>query len=195
MMQAFLRAPVGVAEAAADALRLVGALCIVIAAVGWGPIEAATIAFAAGGTLLPRLVGVRASVDIAFGVVVLTAAWSSVLEIYVTTRWWDLPMHFLTNGLCAALGLLVLVRLRVLADPATLPRPLLSSIVATVAIGLSLGVFWEIMEWFGHTFIDEEIFVGYVDSIGDLAWGGAGALLAGYCMPFLTGRSSLTTGR
>ena len=190
MMQTFPRAPSGVAETVADGIRVLGALTIIIAVVGWGPMEGVTIAFAAGGTLLPRLLGVRASFDIVFGVVVLIAAWSSVLEIYLTTRWWDLPVHFLTNGLCAALGHIVLVRLRVLADPATLPKPLVSSIVATVAIGLSLGVLWEIMEWFAHTFIDEEIFVGYVDSIGDLVWGGAGALLAGYCLPFLTSRSA-----
>jgi hypothetical protein len=71
-----------------------------------------------------------------------------------------------------------------------LPRPVVSTVVMTVALGLSLGVLWEILEWFGHTFIDEEIFVGYVDSIGDLIWGGAGALLAGYSMPFLRGRSA-----
>ena len=31
----------------------------------------------------------------------------------------------------------------------------------TTALGLSLGVLWEIFEWFGHTFIDGEIYVGY----------------------------------
>jgi hypothetical protein len=190
MIRTFLRAPTGAAEAAADAVRVLGAICIVIAGLGWGPIEAATIAFAAGGTLLPRLVGVRPSFDIAFGVVLLVAAWSSVLQLYVSTRWWDLPMHFLTNGLCAALCYIGLVQLGVLADGAMLPRPVVSTVVMTVALGLSLGVLWEILEWFGHTFIDEEIFVGYVDSIGDLIWGGAGALLAGYSMPFLRGRSA-----
>lgn len=54
------------------------------------------------------------------------------------------------------------------------------------APGLSLGVLWEIFEWFGHTFIDDQIFVGYVDPIGDQVWGEAGALLAGFSMSFLT---------
>jgi len=189
MIRTFLRAPTGVAEVAADLFRVLAALSIVIASLGWGPIEAATIAFAAGGTLLPRLVGVRPSFDIAFGVVLLVAAWSSVLQLYVSTRWWDLPMHFLTNGLCAALGYIVFVQLGLVADGAMLPRPVVSTVVMTVAIGLSLGVIWEILEWFGHTFIDENIFVGYVDTIGDLIWGGAGALCAGYLMPYLRGRS------
>jgi hypothetical protein len=43
--------------------------------------------------------------------VLLVAAWSSVLQLYVSTRWWDLPMHFLTNGLCAALCYIGLVQL------------------------------------------------------------------------------------
>jgi len=106
-----------------------------------------------------------------------------VLEIYITTRWWDIPVHFLTNGLCAAVLYVLLVRGRILADATTLPRPMLSAVVMTTAVGLSLGMLWEIWEWFGHTFIDGEIFVGYVDSIGDLVWGGFGALVAGCLMP------------
>lgn len=189
MIRTFLRAPTGTAERAADAFRVLASLSIVVAVVGWGPVDGATVAFAAGATLLPRLLGVRPSFDIAFGVVVVVAAWSSVLQIYISTRWWDLPIHFLANGLSAALCYILLVQLRVLPDAAALPRPKLSTVVMTVALGLSLGVLWEFLEWFGHTFIDEEIFVGYVDSIGDLAWGALGALLAGMSMRFLAGRS------
>jgi hypothetical protein len=43
-------------------------------------------------------------------------------------------------------------------------------------------------EWFGKTFIDGEIYVGYQDSIGDLVQGGLGSLLAGLLMPVLTAR-------
>jgi hypothetical protein len=190
MIRTFLRAPTGVAEVVADLLRVLAALGIVIAGLGWGPVEAATMALAAGGTLVPRVLGVRPSLDIAFAVVLLVAAWSSVLHIYVSTPWWDLPVHFLANGLCAALAYIALVRLAILSDGAMLPRPVVSTVVMVVAIGLALGVIWEILEWFGHTFIDEKIYVGYVDTIGDLIWGGAGALIAGYLMPYLRGRSA-----
>ncbi|MCY7289611.1 MAG: hypothetical protein LH624_15555 [Cryobacterium sp.] len=132
---------------------------------------------------------IRPSVDIAFGIVVLMAVWSSVLQIFISTRWWDLPMPLLTNGLCAALFFVLLVRLGVLADAERLPRPMLSATVTTIALGFSLGVLWEVFDWFGHTLIDKEIFVGYVDTIGDLVWGGSGALLAGFCVSFLTSRS------
>jgi len=183
MVRTLLRAPRGAAEMTADALRLLAVVGIVVAGIGWGPVEGASLAVVAGGMLLPRVMDLRPSVDIAFGIVILVAAWSSVLEIYITTRWWDIPVHFLTNGLCAAVLYVLLVRGRILADATTLPRPMLSAVVMTTAVGLSLGVLWEIWEWFGHTFIDGEIFVGYVDSIGDLVWGGFGALVAGCLMP------------
>ncbi|TFC58228.1 hypothetical protein [Cryobacterium sp. TMB1-7] len=186
MIHTLLRRPSGLAEATADALRALALVGIVVAGVGWGPLSGISLALVAGGMLLPRLLGLRPSVDIAFGVVVLVAVWSSVLGIYLTTRWWDLPVHFLTNGLCAALLYIVLVQFRVLADADTLPRPMLSAAVVTTTLGLALGVLWEVFEWFGHTYLDPEIFVGYNDSIGDLVWGGAGALLAGCGMSYLT---------
>ena len=130
----------------------------------------------------------RPSVDIAFGLVLLVSVWSSVFDIYLTTRWWDLPMHFLTNGLCAAVAYIILVRIRVLADSTTLPRPVLSTVVVTTALGVSLGLIWEIFEWFGHTFIDSAILVGYTDTLGDLVSGAAGAALAGCCMRYLAAR-------
>jgi hypothetical protein len=121
------------------------------------------------------------------------AVWSSVLNIYPTTRWWDLPMHFLTGGLCAALCYIVLIRLGVVANASTLPKPMLSAVVTTTALGLSLGVLWELYEWFGYTYIDDQIYVAYADTIGDLFWDGLGALAAGFSMSFLTGQT--TPGR
>ena len=187
-----LRRPSGAAEVTADALRAVALVGIVVASVGWGPLPGVSLALAAGGMMLPRVLGLRPSVDIAFGIVVLVAVWSSVLDIYITTRWWDLPVHFATNGLCAALLYIVLVQFKVLSDSAALPRPMLSIAVMTTALGLSLGVFWEVFEWFGHTFLNPEIFVGYTDSIGDMVWGGAGALLAGCCMRYLAGPAGMS---
>jgi hypothetical protein len=186
MIQTLLRRPSGIAETAADVLRALAVVGIIVASVGWGPLSGVSLAVVAVGMLVPRLLGLRASVDIAFGIVVLVAVWSSVLDIYITTRWWDLPVHFVTNGLCAALLYIVLVQLRIVADPDSLPRPMLSTVVVTTALGLGLGVIWEVFEWIGHTFLNPAIFVGYTDSIGDLVWGGAGALLAGCCMTYLT---------
>jgi len=150
MIRALLPPARGSAERTADGLRVLAAICIVVAGLGWGPNSGASLAGVTVGMFLPRLLRVRAGFDIAFGIVVLVAVWSSVLEIYITTRWWDVPMHFL---------------------------------------GFSLRVVWELWEWIGHTYIDDEILVGYADTVGDLFWGGVGALLAGIFIPFLTNHS------
>jgi len=194
MIHSQLRRPTGAAEVTADALRAVALVGIIVAGIGWGPIPGVSLALVAGGMLIPRLLGLRPSVDITFGVVVLIAVWSSVLDIYITTPWWDLPVHLVTNGLCAALLYILLERFRIVADATTLPRPMLSTTVVTTAIGLALGVIWEIFEWVGHTFLDPEIYVGYTDTIGDLVWGAAGALLAGLGMRFLAGRAATGPG-
>lgn len=191
MIRMLLRPPARPAEVIADALRVFAAIGIVIAGIGWGPMSALSLALTFAALLLPRLLGLRPGFDIAFGAITLASTWSSVLDLYLTTRWWDIPMHFLTNGIWAALVYIVLVRVEVIADAATLPRPVLSAAVATTAIGLAIGVLWEIFEWFGHTFIDSEIFVGYLDSIGDLVVGGLGSLVAGLGMRVLLGRASV----
>lgn len=182
------RRAVGPAEITADVLRLIGALCIPIAAIGWGPLGGVSLAFATGGMVVPRALRVRPGLDIAFGIVTLVAVWSSVTDLYVTVKWWDLPVHAVLNGLVAAIGYLLLVHFRVVADESTLPRPTLSTAIVTTALGFSFGVFWEMFEWFGKNFIDGDIYVGYTDSIGDLLWGGIGSLAAGLLMPWLDAR-------
>lgn len=188
MIRSLLRAPRG-AEVVADALRVLSAIGIIVAFIGWGPLDAITITFATVGTLLPRLLGVRPFLDIATCIVIPMAAWSSVLEVYLTTRWWDIPMHFATNGITAALLYIFLVQLKVLADASELPYPALSTTLVTTALGLSLGVIWEWLEWFVLTFIDPEVFVSYADSLGDLVVGGLGALAAGLSMRYLAAGS------
>lgn len=184
MIRTLLRAPIGPAEVIADLLRLVAVVSVIAGGIGWGLLSGLSFVSAFAVMLVPRLLRLRPAFDIAFGALILASTWSSVLNIYITTRWWDIPMHFATNGLSAALVYIVLVRIRVLGDPWTLPHPTLSAAVVTTAIGFTIGVFWELFEWFGHNFIDPEILVGYDDSLGDLLWGGLGSLLAGFGMAY-----------
>ena len=180
MIRTLLRVPAGPAETVADVIRGLAIISIVIAGIGWGPLSGLSFVAAFAAMLVPRLLALRPSFDILFGAMVLAATWSSVLGVYITTRWWDIPMHFLTNGLCAALLYIVLVRLRVFGDHRALPHPMLTTVVTTTALGLSLAVLWEFFEWYGHNFIDDGILVGYEDSLGDLLAGGLGSLLAGF---------------
>ncbi|WP_309069626.1 hypothetical protein [Microbacterium sp.] len=52
-------------------------------------------------------------------------------------------------------------------------------IVLVGMTGLAISAAWEMIEWFGYTFVSDAIYVAYVDTIGDMAAGGLGALLAG----------------
>lgn len=184
MIRTLLRAPAGPAEVIADLLRLVAVVSAIVGGIGWGLLSGLSFVSAFAVMLVPRLFHLRPAFDIAFGALILASTWSSVLNIYITTRWWDIPMHFATNGLSAALVYIVLVRIRVLGDPWTLPHPTLSAALVTTAIGFTIGVFWELFEWFGHNYIDHGILVGYDDSLGDLVWGGLGSLLAGFCITY-----------
>lgn len=190
MKRTLLRIPEG-AEIAADIVRALGMIGIVVAAIGWGPKDTLSIAGAVLVTFLPRLLGIRPAVDIAFVVTVNVAAWSAVLSIYEQTRWWDIPVHFTFNGLIALLLYVGLVHLRVLGDARDLPRPLLTSAVTVTVLGLSLGVLWELVEWFVRFYIDPTTYVGYTDSLGDLVAGGLGSLVAGCFIRVLSDGSRL----
>ncbi|GAA2044051.1 hypothetical protein GCM10009819_33610 [Agromyces tropicus] len=173
----------GPGEIAADVVRLIALACIPIAGIGWGPLGMVSLAFVAAGMVIPRALRVRPALDITFGVVALVAVWSSVTDLYVTVRWWDIPMHFLMNGLVAVVCVLLLVRTRVLADPRHSARPVLAAVLLSAAFGSGLAVVWEVFEWFGKNFIDETIYVDYRDTIGDLVWGVLGSAIAGFAYP------------
>ena len=178
MIRTFLRPPSGPADWVADGIRVLGVVSVVVALIGWTLVDAATFALVLLGLVLPRFLGVRPALDIAFGVTLLVAGWSAVLDVYVEVRWWDLPVHFALTGLVALMLYILLVRVGALADPAAERVPVWVVTMLTVSFGSAAAVLWEIAEWFGHTVIDETIYVGYTDSIGDLAIGAAGAVVA-----------------
>lgn len=179
------RRPHGPAELVADGLRVLAVASIVVAGIGWGAKGASSFAVVSVAMLLPRALAVRPGFDIAYCVIALVSTWSSVTDLYGTVTWWDLPMHFLMNGLAAATCYILLVRLRVIPDAATLPRPLLSYTVLTTTIGAALSAFWEMFEWFTTTFLDPATSLGYLDTVSDMVVGTLGSLVAGLLMPVL----------
>ncbi|MBM7503972.1 hypothetical protein ACFPER_10820 [Agromyces aurantiacus] len=186
LLENLRRRPHGPAEWIADGVRLLAVASIVVAGIGWGVQGALSLAFVTVGMLLPRALGVRPAFDIAFGIVALVSVWSSVTDLYITVKWWDLPMHFLLTGLVAALCYVLLVRFGVVADHETLRHPLLSATIVTTALGTSFAALWELWEWFAKNYVDHTTYVGYRDTIGDMAQGVLGALLAGLLMRVLT---------
>ena len=187
----------------ADAVRLLGAASLVISAVARGPVDAALFALVLGGLLIPRLLRVPAGLDAAYGVGLLVAAWSGALDLYDVIGWLDLAVHMGTTGLVAAVAYLAMVRTGAVIDPRDLPltggragspgrpsaavvdgsdRRAAGVVVLAATLGLGLSVIWEVSEYLGHTYLDDTIYVEYVDTVGDMAIGGLGSAIAGVAL-------------
>lgn len=185
MKEDFLRRPRTLGEYTADALRLIGLLSVVAAAVWSVPTDAGILALALPALMVPRAMGMRSGFDIAVCATVLVAAGSNVLDLYRTVAGWDLVVHFVCTGVLAAVGYLILARCGVVArqDAAAFTRR--AAVVLTATLGLAVSAVWEMIEWAGRTFVTAEIFVTYEDTIGDMAMGGLGGLVAGVLVAFV----------
>jgi hypothetical protein len=181
----FLRRPDSAAEWFADAVRVIGLVSVLVAGLGWSPVDAGIIAFVLPALLLPRFLAARAWFDICCGVVILVAAWSNVAGLYDAVAWWDLLLHFLCTGVIAAMLYLMLGMLRVVPLAPSAPGTARTPILLVTCLGLALSSVWEMVEWVGHTFISADIYVSYQDTIGDMVLGGLGALSAGVVVAFV----------
>lgn len=179
MIENFLRPPDSPAAVAADLLRALGFLSAVVAVFFFTPTDAGIIAFALPGLVAPRFIGMRPVPDMVLCAVVLVAAWSNVFELYTTISWWDVVVHVACTGVVAAGSYLFLARLDVVPVPFDRRFRPATGVVLTTAFGLALSALWEIVEWLGAKYITSDIFVTYEDTIGDMAAGGVGSLLAG----------------
>lgn len=179
MIADLVRRPTTAGEWAADAVRLMGVIGIIVAGILFEPTDAGVLAAALPVLLIPRLLGVVAWFDVLSGVVVLVAAWSNVVDLYTTVPWWDIPVHVVCTGVLTVLLYVGLARADIVpARGSSRFRPRVP-LVLCPALGLALSTLWEMVEWFGYAVITDTISVGYVDTIGDLAAGGAGAFAAG----------------
>jgi hypothetical protein len=171
---------VPVARLTGDVVRAAAVLSLAGAVLTGQGVAAALFALVLLGLTLLRLL-VRPVLDAATGLVLVVAAWCSLLDLYLRYDGLDLAVHVTATGLGAAALHEALVRGGVLAAAdAPYPRRARTGVgVAVVALGLALGVLWEVAEWFGHTQVDRRIQVGYDDTLGDLVAGGIGALVAG----------------
>ena len=163
----------------ADVVRVAGVLSLV-AVTTRGSVALALMALVLLGLTLLRLAGVPPALDLATGALLVAAAWWALLGSYERYPWLDVLVHLAATGLVAAAGHRALVRAGVVpaaTDP-MLPRAGLGAVLVTVCLGLTVATLWELGEWWGHTFVDAAIRTGYDDTVGDLATGGLGALLA-----------------
>lgn len=182
MIDNFLRPAETGPQRIADALRVLGVFSVVLALLFHDITDAAIVAFALPGLMFPRFLGMRAWGDITVSATLLVAAWSNVIDLYRTLPWWDIPVHFVLAGALAVVTYLFLARRGIVRSPEDRDFTTTAAIVLTTALGLALGALWEMVEWFGYAYLTDDIYVTYGDTIGDMAAGGVGALLAGWLM-------------
>ncbi|SDR79692.1 Glycosyl transferase family 2 [Paraoerskovia marina] len=155
-----------------DAVRLLALISVVVAAVRWDGIAVALFALVLGAVMVPRAVGAGTAFDVAWCTSLLFAGWAAQLEWYRAVPWLDLAVHLVCTGLVAAMAYRLLAR----ADG---PRSRVGALVVTTALGALAAVLWELGEGAGHLLLDDEIGVGYTDTLGDLAVGVLGSMVAG----------------
>ncbi|MDZ8172566.1 hypothetical protein [Microbacterium xanthum] len=175
----FLRPARTPTAVAADAVRVIGLMGVVVAFVLYEPTDAGILAFTLPGLMLPRFVAMRPAADLLFGVILLTAAWSNVYDLYTTVPAWDLVVHFAATGAITVATYLLLAHARVVAPATGHPGARRSPLVLSPIIGLAVSALWEMVEWAGREFVTDSIYVTYADTIGDMAIGAVGAASAG----------------
>lgn len=179
MKEDFLRPPRTLAEWTADALRLIGVLGVVAAAIWLQPTDAGIAALALPALMLPRMLGLRAWFDVTACLIVLAAAWSNVFDLYTSVPGWDLLLHFACTGVLAVVAALVLSRTGVVTVTRDAGAPARAPLVLLPIIALAISALWEMIEWLGKTYVSDKIFVTYQDTIGDMVFGGLGGIAAG----------------
>ncbi len=119
---------------------------------------------------------------LAFGLIMLpflVDVTGNSLDLYDTVVWWDDFNHFANWVLlCLGLGLVVAREVR--------PRWVQVGLVTGFGCLLALG--WELGEWYTFIRHGTEIETAYEDTLGDLALGTLGALVAGFLVAPLARR-------
>ena len=162
-----------------DVVRAAAVGSLAVGVVTLGGVAGALFFLVLGGVLVPRFLRLPTALDLCFAASLLLAAWAAQLGWYEAVPWLDLLVHAVCTGLVAAVGLIVLVRMRMLGVGALPGRAKVALVVATTGIGALGAIVWELGEWAGYTYLDEGIDVGYTDTVSDLASGLFGAMLAG----------------
>lgn len=108
------------------------------------------------------------------------------LNLFDTVDWWDDAMHFVLWGFLTAGALLAFA-----------PRDLSRGLTVFVALGFgtTAAVVWELGEYVTFVRNSPELQTAYTDTLGDLALGTLGALLAGLVLYQLRRNVSPSTSK
>jgi hypothetical protein len=134
------------------------------------------VVYPIGGVVLPLWWWLRGRRAFPWGAdLLMTLPWAidllgNRLDLFDTVDWWDDAMHFVLWAFLTA-GVLL----------AFAPRDLSRTLTMFVALGFgtTAAVVWELGEYVAFVRISPELRTAYTDTLGDLALGSLGALLAG----------------
>jgi hypothetical protein len=177
---------------AGDVLRLAALGSVVVGGMLFGPVAVALFLLVAGATMVPRALGARTALDLTCCGSALAAAWFAQLDTYRAVPGLDLVVHAVTTAAVAVLAHQVLVRFRLAVTPGESRG---AAALEIVGLGAVVAVVWEFLEAAGHLFVDDRIYVTYTDTIGDLAAGLAGSVLAAVLVTRSSHRADATGGR
>ena len=141
-------------------------------------VAVAVFALLLGAVVLVRVLALPAVLQALLGAVLLVAGWSAALLLYEEVWWLDIVVHFGLTGVLAAVAGVLLYRGRMTPTGAD-RRERWGIALTTTTAGTSLGVVWEVAEWFGHVYVDPTIYIAPGDTMGDLVAGAAGSAVAG----------------
>jgi hypothetical protein len=155
---------------AIDVLRatfLVAAIALLLAGeIGAGVRMGLTFLLLAG----LRLLDLPRPVDLGVVLGMALQAWGNALGLFDRWPWWDVVVHFVLPLFTAPALYIMLARLEVvpdLTDPTT-GRNHVGILIITAALGVSVGVVYELYEWFDVRVFGAGLHVGYGDTIADL---------------------------
>lgn len=156
------------------AVRWLGPVSVVLTALFFDAVGASVMMLVCLGITITWRARLPASLEIVTDLTLLVAAWSSVLLLYEQYAHWDLVVHFAATAVLAELAFRALERWSRLAPPGPV-----SHVVVVSSLGAALALVWEYLEFVGYYLVDPQVNVGYRDTMGDLAAGHAGAVVAG----------------
>jgi hypothetical protein len=162
-----------------DVLRLVilgGALLSALAGHGGA---AVLLGFLGAITLVARLVNLPRVYDLCLTVAMALQGFGEVFGLYDQFVHFDDLVHFTLPMLTAPVVYIALARLDVVPDPRdeTHLEHYVGIFVVTLALGISIGALWEIVEWRSDAWFGTSLSVSNDDTVGDLVRDSLGAFV------------------
>jgi hypothetical protein len=153
-----------------DLLRLALGVGAVGFAVAGDPAAAWLLGFLGALTLLARLVNLPRVYDLCFTAAMVLQGYGEALGVYDEVRAFDDLVHFTLPMLTAPVLFIALARLDVVPDPRddTTTRHYVGIFVVALALGITLGALWELVEWGADAWFGTHLQLSNDDTVGDV---------------------------